>query len=128
MQKKTISLMPLCKRFFETCDFISLHLPLTNDTRNIIDEAALSSMKPNCILVNTARGGLIDESALVKALKNGVIQGAGLDVFNSEPPEDEEIYNLDNLIMGSHCAASTNGASEQMSYLSATNLLNDLKN
>ena len=116
------------QEIIETCDFISLHLPLTNDTRNIINEAALSSMKPNCILVNTVRGGLIDESALVKALKNGVIQGAGLDVFSSEPPEDEVIYKLDNLIMGSHCAASTNGAAEQMSYLSATNLLNDLKN
>lgn len=115
------------QKIFETCDFISLHLPLTNDTRNMINEAALSSMKPNCILINTARGGLIDESALVKALKNGVILGAGLDVFNNEPPEGDEIYQLDNLIMGSHCAASTNGASEQMSYLSATHLLNDLK-
>ena len=115
------------QNIFKACDFISLHLPLTNETRNIINETALSSMKPNCILINTARGGLIDEPALIEALKNGVISGAGLDVFNNEPPEDDEIYQLNNLIMGSHCAASTNGASEQMSYLSAINLLNDLK-
>jgi D-3-phosphoglycerate dehydrogenase len=115
------------QNIFKTCDFISLHLPLTNETRNIINETTLSSMKPNCILINTARGGLIDEPALIKALKNGVILGAGLDVFNSEPPEDDEIYQLDNLIMSSHSAASTNGASEQMSYLAAINLLNDLK-
>ena len=115
------------QKIFETCDFISLHLPLTEETRNIVNDAALSSMKPNCILINTARGGLIDESALITALKNGTILGAGLDVFNSEPPEDPEIYKLENLIMGSHCSASTNGASEQMSYLSATHLIEDLK-
>lgn len=115
------------QKIFETCDFISLHLPLTDDTRNIVNDAALSSMKPNCILINTARGGLIDESALIRALKNGTILGTGLDVFNSEPPEDPEIYKLENLIMGSHCSASTNGASEQMSYLSATHLIEDLK-
>ncbi len=115
------------QKIFETCDFISLHLPLTEETRNIVNDAALSSMKPNCILINTARGGLIDESALIRALKNGTILGAGLDVFNSEPPEDPEIYKLENLIMGSHCSASTNGASEQMSYLSATHLIEDLK-
>lgn len=115
------------QKIFETCDFISLHLPLTDETRNIVNDAALSSMKPNCILINTARGGLIDESALIRALKNGTILGAGLDVFNSEPPEDPEIYKLENLIMGSHCSASTNGASEQMSYLSATHLIEDLK-
>ena len=115
------------QKIFETCDFISLHLPLTDETRNIVNDAALSSMKPNCILINTARGGLIDESTLIRALKNETILGAGLDVFNSEPPEDPEIYKLENLIMGSHCSASTNGASEQMSYLSATHLIEDLK-
>lgn len=115
------------QKIFETCDFISLHLPLTDETRNIINANSLSVMKPNCIIINTARGGLIDEAALVAALKNGTILGAGLDVFNHEPPEDDEIYKLDNLIMGSHCAASSIGASEEMSRMSATNLIEDLK-
>jgi len=114
------------QEIFETCDFISLHLPITEDTRYIVNEKTLSLMKPNSILINTARGGLVDENALISALKNGTIAGAGLDIFSHEPPEDEEFYKLDNLIMSSHSAASTYEASVNMSYLSAKNLLNDL--
>ena len=64
-------------------------------------------MKPTAVFVNTARGGVVDEDALVRALKEGKIYGAGVDAFSSEPPANEELYTLDNLIMGSHCAAST---------------------
>ncbi|MDD3164415.1 MAG: phosphoglycerate dehydrogenase [Oscillospiraceae bacterium] len=112
---------------FRQADFISLHLPLTDETRGIIGAAELATMKPNVVLVNTARGGLIDEPALIAALQQGRIWGAGIDVFEQEPPANPELYTLDNLIMGSHCAASTNGASETMSMMAAQNLLRDLQ-
>lgn len=66
-------------------------------------------MKKTAVLINTARGELIDEAALVQALREGKIAAAGLDVFREEPPKNPEIYQLDNLIMGAHCAASTPG-------------------
>ena len=111
---------------FSVCDFISLHLPLTEQTRYLVDAAALARMKPECVLINTARGELIDETALVRALKNHSIAAAGLDVFREEPPENPALYELDNLIMGAHCAASTPGASMAMSRMATENLLQNL--
>jgi len=113
---------------YEQADFISIHLPLTDDTRNMIDSDAFARMKKNAVLVNTARGGIVDEAALVRALKEGRIMGAGIDVFSCEPPEEKELYELENLVMGSHCAASTEGALENMSLMAVQNLLRDLKN
>lgn len=111
---------------FSACDFISLHLPLSKDTRGIVGADAFGSMKRNAILINTARGGLIDEAALIAALSGQQILAAGIDVFEEEPPKNEALYALPNLIMGSHCAASTTGASEAMSLMAAQNLLGDL--
>ena len=115
------------QEIFSTCDFISLHLPLTEETRNIINDAAFAQMKPECVLINTARGGLIDEAALIRALRDHRIAAAGIDVFREEPPADPELYKLDNLIMGSHCAASTVGASNMMSQMATENLLRSLQ-
>jgi D-3-phosphoglycerate dehydrogenase len=109
------------------CDFISLHLPLTEDTRHIIGRAQIEAMKPTAFLINTARGGLIDDDALLEALKEGRIAGAGLDAFTREPPETPDWYASDNVIIGSHCAASTVGASGQMSLMAARNLLSALE-
>ena len=108
---------------YREADFISLHMPLTEETRGMISDAQFQTMKPSCILVNTARGGIIDEAALVSALKEGTIYAAGIDAFEQEPPKQEELYQLSNLIMGSHCAASTTGAVEQMGLMAAKNLL-----
>ncbi|MDR0380548.1 MAG: phosphoglycerate dehydrogenase [Oscillospiraceae bacterium] len=108
------------------CDFISLHLPLLPETERIIDARRLGLMKPTAYLINTARGGLIDDDALLAALRDRRIAGAGLDVFQQEPPENQEWYKLENIIMGSHCAASTDGASRAMSRMAAENLLRDL--
>lgn len=83
-------------------------------------------MKPSAFLINTARGGLIDEEALLTTLKERRIAGAGIDAFSEEPPKNPEWYTLDNVIMGSHCAASTVGASGMMSQMAAENLLRDL--
>ncbi len=107
-------------------DFISLHVPLLPATRNILSRERIASMKPAAILVNTARGGLVDEAALLEALMAGRIYGAGLDVFAVEPPEDKNWYTLDNVVLGSHCAASTAGAVTAMGRMAAANLIRDL--
>jgi D-3-phosphoglycerate dehydrogenase len=108
------------------CDFISLHLPLLPETRGIIGAERVAMMKPAAYIINTARGGLIDEGALIRALKTQRIAGAGIDAFSEEPPSDREWYALGNVIMGSHCAASTAGANEAMGRMAAENLLRDL--
>jgi D-3-phosphoglycerate dehydrogenase len=109
------------------CDFISLHLPLNDDTKHIVDARRIGLMKPTAFLINTARGGLIDEKALEEALAENRIAGAGLDAFVHEPPENPSWFSLQNVIIGSHCAASTVGASDRMSLMAARNLLLSLK-
>lgn len=108
---------------YRNCDFISLHLPLTDDTRGMISTPQFDMMKPTAILVNTARGGIVDEEALVLALSEGSIYAAGFDAFQNEPPENDALYELENLIMGSHCAASTEGGTLSMGLVSANNLI-----
>jgi glycerate dehydrogenase len=88
-------------------DVITLHMPLTPDTKNMIGAKELKQMKPTAILINTARGGLVDEAALAEALKNGTIAGAGFDVLTNEPPKDGNILldlKLPNLIVTPHVA------------------------
>ncbi|MBD5641792.1 MAG: phosphoglycerate dehydrogenase [Desulfovibrio sp.] len=113
-------------RICAEADFISLHCNLTDRTRNLINEDRIAMMKKTAIIVNTARGELIDEKSLLAALEAGRIWGAGLDVFASEPPENPDWYRLDNVIMGSHCSASTRGAVELMGSMAVDNLLRDL--
>ncbi|MEM3490285.1 MAG: phosphoglycerate dehydrogenase, partial [Nitrososphaerota archaeon] len=93
-------------------DVISLHLPLTSETRRIIGRKEFSMMKPTAYLVNMARGELIDESALYKALKDGLIAGAALDVYTKEPPQDSPLLALDNVLVTPHIAAYTKEAME----------------
>ncbi|MCD8138705.1 MAG: phosphoglycerate dehydrogenase [Planctomycetaceae bacterium] len=114
------------EEIYARADFISPHLPLTDATRNLIGERELAQMKKTAILVNTARGGIVDENALLNALKNRTIYGAGIDAFEHEPPENPEWYGLDNVVLGSHSAASSDGAVVQMSRMAATNLVRDL--
>ena len=84
-------------------DFISLHCPLTEETRHIIDEKAIELMKPSAFIINTARGALIDEEALIRALMGGRIAGAGLDVQEHEPPlENSPLYELPNVVLTPH--------------------------
>ena len=111
---------------FKNADFISLHLPLMPDTEGFVGEKELGWMKKDAILINTARGGLVDEKALLKALKEGRIYGAGLDAFAHEPPEDDDWFELDNVVLGSLCAASTRGATQNMGRMATENLLRDL--
>lgn len=103
-----IKLVDNIEEIFKISDYISLHLPLTESTRNIIGDKLLSIMKPESYLINTARGGIIDERALTDKLKNKNIAGAALDVFSHEPPEDNnELLELSNVILTPHSAALT---------------------
>lgn len=115
------------EEIFQAADFISLHLPLMPETENFIGEKEIAQMKPTAILINTARGGLVDEKALLKALREKRLYGAGLDAFAHEPPEDTGWFELDNVILGSHCAASTLGATAMMGQMATDNLIRDLK-
>ena len=87
-------------------DVVSLHLPLDDTTRNILSAERLALMKPDAVLINTARGGLVDEEALKGALKDGRLLGAAYDVFATEPPEDNELLNLPNFIVSPHIGGS----------------------
>ncbi len=95
---------------FEAADFISLHLPATDETRRMINKQSISKMKKSAYIINTARGDLIDEDALYDALVNGDIAGAGLDTFNVEPFQDERFFKLNNVMLAPHTGAFTEDA------------------
>jgi len=95
-------------------DFLTVHVPLTDGTRNLIDADAISKMKPDCIVVNTSRGGIVDEVALADALKAGKILAAGLDVYEQEPPSaDNPLFTLPNTVITPHISAGTKDAMSQ---------------
>lgn len=115
------------ERICKEADFISIHLPLTDETRGLIGKNELEMMKPTTVLVNTARGGIVDENALIEALQNNTIYGAGIDAFETEPPADPRWYELDNLVMTTHAGASTTGATTNMGIMAAKNIVKDLQ-
>ncbi|MGY8796405.1 MAG: NAD(P)-dependent oxidoreductase, partial [Woeseiales bacterium] len=88
-------------------DIVSLHLPLMTATRGILDEVRLRSMKKGSVLINCARGGLVDEVALAKVLKDGHLFGAGVDAFENEPPVGSPLLELDEVVISSHLAGAT---------------------
>jgi phosphoglycerate dehydrogenase-like enzyme len=104
-------------------DAVSLHLPLTSETHNLIDAAALARMKPTAYLINTARGGLVDEAALYDALAGRKLAGAACDVFSQEPPEAGGLVALDNFIAAPHIGSATRQTAARMSLLAAENAL-----
>jgi D-3-phosphoglycerate dehydrogenase len=106
----------------QVSDIISLHLPLTPETYHLIGEREFNLMKPNAIFINTARGKIVDEKALVKVLKERRIYGAGLDVFEFEPRISEELFELDNVVMLPHIGSATVEARTKMAELVVENL------
>jgi phosphoglycerate dehydrogenase-like enzyme len=103
-------------------ELVSLHLPLTPQTEHLIDAAALARMKPGAVLVNTARGGLVDQAALTAALRSGRLGAAGLDVFAHEPPDRrEELFRLDNVVAAPHVAWLTRETFDRSFSLAAEN-------
>ena len=105
-------------------DAVTLHVPLTSETRHLIDADALARMKPTAILVNTARGGVVDQQALARALHRGEIAGASLDVTDPEPlPPDHPLLEAPNLLVLPHIGSATHTARERMADLAVDNLL-----
>ncbi|MGH6960143.1 MAG: NAD(P)-dependent oxidoreductase, partial [Dongiaceae bacterium] len=105
-------------------DFVSIHLPLTPETKGIINAEALATMKKSALVISTARGGIVDEAALASALKAGTIRGAGLDVFDAEPPPAHDaLLKLDNVLLSPHSAGLTEECAMRMAEVSARNVL-----
>src|SRR5579885_3256046 len=104
-------------------DFISLHCPLKADTRHLIGETELEQMKRSAILINTARGPIVDEGALVRALREHRIAGAGLDVFENEPRLNPELLTLPNVALAPHIASASRQTRLRMAEIAAENLL-----
>ena len=91
------------EELLKNSDYVSMHCPLTENTKHMINRETLSLMKPSAFIINTSRGALIDEAALIEALENGTIAGAGLDVQETEPPEENSpLYTMDNVILTPH--------------------------
>jgi (S)-sulfolactate dehydrogenase len=113
-----------------TADVVSLHVPLTAATRGMIGPAALAAMKPGAIVINAARGGVVDEAALIEALRAGKLGGAALDVFDAEPLTSETgagFRDVPNLILTPHIAGVTQESNERVSWLTVRNVARHLK-
>lgn len=104
-------------------DVVTLHVPLTPETEHLIGRTELSAMKPGAILINTSRGPVVDEAALVEALRAGEIAGAALDVYEREPELAEGLAELDNVVLAPHTASATFEARSAMSRLAAENVI-----
>jgi glyoxylate reductase len=103
-------------------DVVSLHCPLTPETRHLIDAERLAQMRPSAYLINTARGPVVDEPALVQALRSGVIAGAGLDVFEHEPEVHPGLLELENVVLAPHLGSATIETRTAMAVLAAQNV------
>ena len=111
-------------RVLRAADFVSIHCPLTSGTRHLIDREAFTRMKPTSILINTARGPIVDTDALGEALRAGQIAAAALDVTDPEPPPPgDPVYDTPNLLVVPHIGSATHAARARMTELSVENLL-----
>ncbi len=111
----------------ENGDYISLHTPLLDSTYHMINSEKIGKMKSNAFVINTARGGLIDEEALIEALKNKKIAGAAIDVHENEPNVNPGFFDLDNVVVTPHLAGFTQEAANKISYACADYIIKDLK-
>ena len=110
-------------QLLRTSDYVSLHLPLTDETRHLLDARALAQMKRTAVIVNVARGPLIDQAALVDALHAGALRGVGLDVFEEEPlPPDHPIVGIENAVLTPHVAGLTRESSKRRARFAAENV------
>ena len=118
----TPSHLPL-DRLLATSDVVSLHCPLTPETRHLIDQKALTKMKRTAYLINTSRGPVVDEAALAWALKQRLIAGAALDVYEEEPEVHPDLLALENVMLIPHIASATTETRTAMADLAASNVL-----
>lgn len=115
------------EQLLKESDVISVHMPLTAETKDMIDKKAFAIMKSNAIVINAARGGIINEADLYEALMNKRIAGAGFDVFTQEPPKDSPLLKLNNFILTPHTASKTKEADDNTIRISTANILRDLE-
>ena len=115
--------IPDLDTLLKTSDIISLNIPYSENTHHLIDEVELSIMKKSAFLINTARGRVVNERALIQALKTGQIAGAGLDVFYDEPHIPEELSDLDNVVLTPHIGSATVQTREAMAIMVAENII-----
>ncbi|SHE76417.1 glyoxylate reductase [Marinitoga hydrogenitolerans DSM 16785] len=115
------------KTLIKESDYISLHTPLTEETYHLLDEEEFSLMKPNTIIINTARGPVINEKVLIKYLKERKIAGAGLDVYEEEPKIPQELIELDNVVLTPHTGSATFETRDKMAEMVAENIITALK-
>jgi D-3-phosphoglycerate dehydrogenase len=115
------------EKLLQKSDYVSIHIPLNNDTRNMISYKELEKMKKDAFLINTSRGGIVDEEDLYDALRNNKLRGAALDVYKNEPPRESPLKELDNVIMTPHIGAYTEEAIENMSIQAAQNVVDVLE-
>src|ERR671911_860001 len=108
-----IELMPTLEALLVQADFISIHLPRTPDTERLIGERELALMKEGARIVNTARGGIVDEDALAKAIEDGKLAGAAIDVFEAEPTTDSPLFEFDQVVVTPHLGAATAEAQDK---------------
>ena len=118
---------PTVEEVLKQADVVSLHVPLLDSTHHLINETRLNLMKPTSYLINTSRGPVIDEVALVKALNEKKIAGAGLDVYEFEPKLTEGLVSLSNVVLTPHIASSTLEAREDMARIAAENIIDTLE-
>jgi len=115
------------EKLLRKSDYITIHIPLNDATRNMISYEELEKMKKDAFLINTSRGGIVDEKALYDALRDNKLRGAALDVYNNEPLRESPLKELDNVIMTPHIGAYTEEAIENMSIQAAQNLIDVLE-
>ncbi len=123
LERRTHAVHTPLPQLLREADFISLHAPLTTETRYLIGPEQLKMLKPGAILINTARGPLIDEAALVRALKEKRLRGAGLDVFEHEPQIASGLRELDNVVLLPHIGSGTESTRSRMAVMAAKNLI-----
>ncbi len=106
----------------QRADFVSLHIPYSSESHHLLDAEALSLMKPTAILINTARGAIVDEKALVHALQAGQIAGAGLDVFEHEPEIEQDLLHMEQVVLVPHIGSASLQTRTQMALMAAENI------
>ncbi|MBI2646265.1 MAG: phosphoglycerate dehydrogenase [Deltaproteobacteria bacterium] len=126
-EKISVQLVSL-EELFKRSDFVTVHVPLTDQTKNLINKQALKKMKKDALLIHCARGGIVNEDDLYEALKAGDLSGAALDVFVKEPPGDHPLFTLDNVICTPHLGAATEEAQVKVGIETAEQLIDYFKN
>lgn len=121
------SYVPNLDDLLKQADFVSIHVPLLPQTRHLFDSNKFKLMKKSAYLVNTSRGPIVDEKALADALKQGIIRGAAIDVFENEPQMEPALKDLDNIIVTPHIASATEETRQKMGEVAATNIIEALE-